>query len=141
MVANRPDWALYVAYDAAPNSDDIPTWTDETVRLMHADSIRRGRQYELDQNQASQPTLSLWDVDEYLNPANTAAPDPYSGHIVPYRQILFQGGWPNPVTGNLINTAAQGNPDPTFESDTTDTTPGWVSAVGGTSPVVADART
>lgn len=140
-VEGRPDLALYVAYNANPNSDDVPTWTDETVRLMHADSIRRGRQYELDQNQASQPTLSLWDRDEYLNPANTAAPAPYSGQILPYRPILFQAGWPNPVTGNLINTLAQGTPDPTFESYTADTTPGWVSAVAGTSPVVADAWT
>lgn len=126
MVASyRPDLYLGVAFNADPNSTDTPTWTDLTARLRHADGVKRGRQYELDQNQAGQPTMVLWDPDEYLNPGNTSAPAPYAGNIVPYRQILMQAVWPNPCAGNLLNTkAVPTGYDPAFET----------TAVGGTPP-------
>lgn len=132
----RPDYALQVAFNADPNDPNAtPTWTNLTSLLRKASGVRRGRQYELDQNQAAQPTLTFWDPNEYLNPANGSSP--YSPNVVPYRQILWQAMWPNGGTGNLLNTGAQGTSyDPSFESYTTGAAVSWITAVGGTTPVI-----
>ncbi len=74
----------------------------------------------------------LDDPDEYLNPANTASP--YYPNVVPYRQCVLQAMWPNSGTGNLLNSLS--GFDPTFEDYDADSTPDWVTAVGGTSPAV-----
>lgn len=137
MVASwRPDLYVGVAFNADPNdATATPSWTDLTVRLRNATRVKRGRQYELDQNQASQPTMVLDDPDEYLNPGNSLSP--YAPNVVPYRQLLWQAMWPNGGTGNLLNTGAQGvSYDPSFESYTAAATVSWITAVGGTTPTV-----
>lgn len=137
MVASwRPEVYFGVPFNADPNDPDaVPDWTDLTARFRAAQGLARGRQYELDQNQAGQPTIVLDDPDEYLNPANTLSP--YSPDVVPYRHCVFQAMWPNGGTGNLINSYA--GLDPTFETYDTDEAPDWVTAVGGTSPLVVSA--
>ena len=139
----RPDLAVQVAFNANPNdATAVPTWTDLTTLLRTADALTRGRQYELDQNQGSQPSLVFLDKDEYLNPTNPLSP--YSPNVLPYRQILCQAMWPNGGTGNLLNTGYGTNPqlattagyDPSFESYTTGATVAWIAAVGATSPVI-----
>lgn len=148
MVANRPDWIIQVAFNADPNDPSaVPIWTDITANVMGASAIARGKQYELAQSQAAQPTVTIRDVNEYYNPANGSSP--YSPNILPYRQILWQGAWTpstltNTVTGNLLNTAGwRVNYDPTFESYTTGAAPvpNWTVGVGSTVPIVANART
>lgn len=131
----RPDLAIQVAFSANPNSSAVPTWTDLTSLFRRASNVRRGKQYELDQNQGSQPSFVWLDPNEYLNPANSGSP--YSPNVLPFRQILWQAMWPNGGTGNLLNTGAQGTSyDPSFESYTTGAAVSWLTAVGGTSPVV-----
>lgn len=143
MVAGwRPDWAVQVAFNADPNDPAaIPDWEDLTTMVVSAGAISRGRQYELAQTQAAQPTVVFRDVEEYLNPANTASP--YWPDVKPYRQILWQGLWPNDgTTGNLLN-AGMWCPndidpyDPSFEAYTNgDPAPYWITAVGGTVPTI-----
>lgn len=138
---NRPDWVIQVAFNADPNDTTAaPAWIDLTSNVMAAGSLQRGRQYELAQTQAAQPVVTFRDVNEYLNPSNTSSP--YNPNVQPYRAMVWQGMWPNGGTGNLLNTSSwRTNIDPTVESYTTNTTPDWVAAVGGTSPIVADAQT
>lgn len=128
VASHRPDLGFWVSFDADPNDPAaVPTWTDLTSRVRRIDGIKRGRQYELDQSQSAQPTVELWDVDEYLNPANTSSP--YYPNVVPYRQCLLMAGWANPIAGNLLNTAA--GMDGSFESYTAGDTVSWITAVGG----------
>lgn len=144
MVAEyHPDYALQVAFNADPNDPAaIPEWTNLTVRLRTADAVTHGRQYELDQNQASAPNFTIDDLDEYLNPTNTNSP--YSPNVLPYREMVWQGMWPNTgsPTGNLLNLMGQdGGYDPTFESYAAGSTPRWITGIGSSSPVVTETPT
>lgn len=90
--------------------------------------------YELGQAVAGQPKFYLRDVNEDLNPDNPSSP--YVGQILPYRPICWLGTWPQ-VAGNLLNSGAWRVPfDPGFESSTVGAKPAWITAVGGTAPVV-----
>lgn len=142
MTANwRPDLWCGVAFNADPNDPAIvPVWKDLTNQLQAVDDISRGRQYELDTNQAGQPTITFDDPNEYLNPANTSSP--YSPNVVPYRALCLLGVWANPEDGNLINSGAW-HPnntdayDPSFESYTNGAAkPNWLTAVGGVTATI-----
>lgn len=145
MVASwRPDIAVQVAFNADPNDPNaVPAWTDLSVRFRAASRVTTGRQYELDQNQASQPTMSFLDQDEWLNPANTVSP--YSPNVVPYRQILWQAMWPNTTAGNVLNLGYGSNLDlhttagydPSFESYTIGAAVPWITGVGPALPVIS----
>ncbi len=140
----RPDIAVQVAFNANPNDPAAtPSWTDLTAVFRAAAGVTRGRQYELDQNQAAAPSLVFLDQNEALNPANPISP--YAPNVVPYRQVLFQAMWPNGGVGNLLNTGYGTNPqlntiagyDPSFESYTAGATVPWILTTGGVSPVVS----
>jgi hypothetical protein len=141
----RPDLRFCVAFNADPaDPGAVPIWTNiGDARLRTINQATRGRQYELDQTQASAPTISLLDIDEYLNPANTSSP--YYPNVTPYRQCLLQAMWANPASGNLLNSSARaqvtGTPagvafDPSFEAQTNGATVPWVTAVGAVVPTV-----
>lgn len=143
VAAWRPDITVQVAFSTNPNDTTPPTWSDLSSLWTGASSCKRGRQYELDQNQAAQPTMVWLDPNEYLNPANTGSP--YYPGVRPLRQILWQAAYPNPVAGNLLNSnqppsgilgVGDAGYDPSFESYTVSTTVPWITAVGGTSPLV-----
>lgn len=141
----RPALWVQSAFNADPNDPSvIPSWSDlSSPFFIGADNLQRGRQYELDQNQASQPSFSFLDQSEYLNPDNASSP--YAPNVLPLRQILFQAMWPNQATGNLMNanqpassilgTTVDGY-DPSFESYSAASTVPWIIPVGGTAPVV-----
>lgn len=172
VAAWRPDLSIQVPFNVDPNEPTaaptspaafnigsyrtpvaIPAWSDLSSLWLGADGVTRGRQYELDTNQASQPSMTWVDPNEYLNPANTAGP--YYPNVLPLRQLTIQGTWPNPASGNLMNTnqpdspvlctgpvdpavvAAGGHPgsigyDPSFESYSVGNTPKWLLGNGAT---------
>lgn len=141
MAANRPDWAIQVAFNADPNDPNvIPIWQDLTAIVLGASAVARGRQYELAQTMAAQPQVLFRDPNEYLNPANTSSP--YYPNVQPYRQVLWQGVWnPNTLTntaaGNLLNSGTWRVPyDGSFDSYTAAASVAWITAVGATTPVV-----
>jgi hypothetical protein len=142
MVAGwRPDLAIQAAWNANPNDPAaVPSWSDLTALFLGASGIKRGKQYELDQVQASDPTLDFLDPNEYLNPGNPSSP--YAPNLLPERQVLAQAVWPNPASGNHLNTGAQGvSYDPSFESYTTGTRPSWILSIGsGVNPTVQAAN-
>lgn len=137
---NWPQLGLQCAFNSGFADLVSPVWTDLTQR-MWSFSCERGRQYELDENQAGTGAIVLADKDEVLNPANPAPGPPYAGNIVPYRQLMLQAQWPPaPVGGatNLLNAAAQspGPYDPSFESYSAASAVSWLTAVGATTPVI-----
>ncbi len=137
MVTNLPDLFLGVAFNADPFDTGVtPTWSDLTARAYRIGQAWRGRQYELDQNQAAQMDVTWRNADEALNPVNSGSP--YSPNVLPYRAVLARCMWPNGGTGNLLNATAFGSygVDPSFESYTNGAAaPSWVLTVGGVTPV------
>ena len=138
---NRPDWFTGLAMNADPNDPAAtPTWSDWTANLRSASALARGRQYELAATLAADPELVIRDVSELLNPENTAST--YYGNILPYRSVVWLGMWPNigsttASAGNLLNSSTWRVPyDCSFESYTAGVTVPWITAVGGTAPVV-----
>lgn len=138
---NRPDWFFGLALNADPNDPAaVPTWSDWTSNLRSATALARGRQYELATTLAASPEVLLRDVDELLNPENTSST--YYGNILPYRGALWLGMWPNTGSstasaGNLLNASTWRVPyDCSFESYTAAATVAWITAVGGTAPVI-----
>lgn len=138
----RPDWSIMAAFNRDPNDATTPpVWVDLTTRAKKASGLTRGRQYELDIPLAADPSLTLRDIEEYLNPANPSSP--YYGRIEPYREILWQGVYPNAGTGNLINAGTwRGNNvdafDPSFESYASGSLPNWLTPIN-TTPTVGTA--
>lgn len=132
----RPDWSIQCAFNRDANDATTPpVWSDLTARLRSASGLVRGRQYELDIPMAADPTLTFRDVEEHLNPANPSSP--YYGRIVPYREILWQGVYPNAGAGNLINANTwrsnrTSSIDPSFEIYT-GAIPSWLASLGGMS--------
>lgn len=145
MAAN-PNWPLVttqVAFNSGFSTLQPLSWTDLTPRMWSM-GCDRGRQYELDQNQAGTARLVLADRDEVLNPAHPNPGYPYAGNVLPYRPIAVQAQWPPVPVGaavNLLNVSAQrpGPYDPSFESYTAGTSVPWIAAVGATTPVVGTA--
>jgi len=89
--------------------------------------IERGRQFELDQNQAGMCTLDVVDPLESLNSLNGSSPYNTSGNTVTsYRPLGVYAYWP--LTGNVFNTAVNSGFDPSFESGTS----GFTIGGGGT---------
>lgn len=138
--APNPNWPLTVtniAFITNPFDGTISQrWCDVSSRIQSLDSSR-GRQYELDSISAGEATLTVLDPDEIFSPTNTTGP--FTGNVQVYRRIIDQVMYPPvPVNGavNLLNsntqTAVGGTQfvyDPTFESYTTGTAPGWIIAI------------
>lgn len=132
---NWPLLATSVAFDAGVNTTNTPTWSDLTQRMWSL-GCDRGRQYELDLNQAGTGQMVLSDRDEFLNPTNPSSP--WFPKVLPYRQITVQAMWPPTPFGasvNLINSAA--GFDPSFESYTNGQVLPWATPVGGTTVAVS----
>jgi hypothetical protein len=138
MVAeDRPNFGAWIAWNAPPNSGVTPAWSPVGDYVFGFDEAQRGRQYELGETMAAQPSVSVWDPDETLNPANTAGP--YYGQIQPYRELLMLGLWPNDGAGNLLNVNTWGGPvDTTFEGYALGVTPPWVTGLVSTTPTVVN---
>ena len=143
VAAWRPDVELFFSPSTAPNDPlAVPVWVRLTNMFLSCSGLKRGRQYELDQNMAANPTLTFRDPDELLNPGNTGGP--YYGQLLPYRRLVWLAMWPNTgsVSGNLINSGARNRAtdtpyDPGFEASTLGVTPDWITPVGATTPTVA----
>jgi Concanavalin A-like lectin/glucanases superfamily len=138
---NRPDWFFGLAANADPNDPTaVPVWTDFTAALRSSGPVGRGAQYEMATALASDPEIVLRDRDETLNPENAASA--LYGGILPYREVLWLGMWPNigsstASAGNLLNANTWRVPyDCSLESYAAGATVPWITAVGGTAPVV-----
>lgn len=121
---NLPKIFSKVAFNGDPFDSSVsPTWTDLSGRTLRINNATRGRQYELDTNQAGSASVDWLDIDEALNPANASSP--YYPNVTPYRRAYLGVKWPAVGTGNYWNLAYDGK-DPTFESYATGALPSWL---------------
>lgn len=138
-----PDMAIQLALQARPNSSDNPAWTDITELVTGASAITNGHPYSVPQGQASTPTVTIRDVLELFNPANSSSPFVNGAggrNILPYRGIVWQAMHPRGGTGNILNAGTWESPtDPSFESYPANVGyhPAWVTDFGVTSSVTS----
>lgn len=142
----RPKLWWQVAFNAEPNSGDVPIWSNLTSMFRRlTQPLTRGRPWELVQGVGVMSGIQWRDPNEYLNPANTSSP--YWPNVEPYREVIGQAMWPNPLNGlgadvNLLNSGRwkpndDVAPDPSFESYANGAAlPGWLTAVGASVPTV-----
>ena len=72
------------AFNADPNQAAVPPWwSDLSSRVQFGWTLTRGRQYELDTDEAGQWQVELANTDGALDPGNTASP--YAPNVLPYR--------------------------------------------------------
>lgn len=90
-IATYPAGLFYeVAFNTGGALNTIPPqWTDLTARTKpSAQQVNRGRQYELDTNQAGTWRTGLENKDGALDPTNTASP--YAPNVIPFRQCRIR---------------------------------------------------
>ena len=104
MLMPNPNWPTLFA-EAAFNvnpyySTSTALYTDLTPRLYKQWSVRRGKQFELDQVQPAEFRGQWVNRDGYLDPSNTSSP--FSPSVIPYRGYRMRTQYPASV--NLLNT-------------------------------------
>ena len=107
-MAQNPDWPIVswsAAFNADPNSTTARSWSDLTTGRLRGFNAKYGMQYELNQPETGEATVTVLNADEALNPANTSSPFNSAGKLLlPYRAILGTATWPSmPGNGNLLN--------------------------------------
>ena len=111
---SNPNWPTLFAEAAfAVNpyySTGTVVYTDLTSRLVKSWSIRRGKQFELDQMQPAEFHGQMVNKDGFLDPSNTASP--YYPDVLPYRGYRMRVQYPASV--NLLSgdqaTGGEGTP-------------------------------
>lgn len=95
LMQSWPLVQFQVAFNVGGTQSSPPQWTDLTSRLRGSWSAQlAGRQYELDQIQSGQLTVTLENLDGALDPTNTASP--YSPNVLPMRPCRLTATWPHP---------------------------------------------
>lgn len=108
MMPSWPQVSFQVAFNTGGTSSTVPYWTDLTSRLRGSWSAQQaGRQYELDQMQSGQLTVTLWNGDGALDPTNTSSP--YSPNILPMRPCRLTATWPLATRNVLPQGLANGS--------------------------------
>ncbi|MDI5965713.1 hypothetical protein [Streptantibioticus silvisoli] len=108
-----------------------------TGRTQGATSVKRGRQYELDEIQSGTYDVTLANKDGSLDPLNSGGP--WYGHVLPYQPYRKHAQWPPTpnlmsqylATGGDIGGAAGLIPATARVSSGTDTSGGSVVATAG----------
>ncbi len=114
MATPNPNWPTLFAEAAfAVNpyySTGTVVWTDLSPRLYKQWSIRRGKQFELDQVQPAEFRGQWVNKDGFLDPSNTSSP--FSPDVLPYRGYRMRAQYPASV--NLLSadqaTGGDGTP-------------------------------
>lgn len=90
-IATYPAGLFYeVAFNTGGSLNTVPPlWTDLTARTKpSSQQVNRGRQYELDTNQAGTWRTGLENKDGALDPTNGASP--YAPNVIPFRQCRIR---------------------------------------------------
>ncbi|MGH3828174.1 MAG: carbohydrate binding domain-containing protein, partial [Pseudonocardiaceae bacterium] len=141
VVLANPNWAaVAVEVDFTQGPPAVPGDSRISLNAAYRNisvasfATQRGRQYELDKVSAGTLHVDVRDPFERLNPDNPSGPYNTGGNtITPYRCIWVWAMWPNqPGTGNIINTKANTNYDPSFELNPSGLLGEWVPAGGTT---------
>lgn len=123
LMPSWPQIRFQVAFNQGANTSGQPAFVDLSSRLRGSWSAElSGRQYELDQVQSGQMSLTLWNLDGALDPLNTSSP--YAPNVLPLRPARMQAVWP--PARNLF---------PQDISNGTSTTAEWYAYRGSPAPV------
>lgn len=102
MGATIPTWPVLLTEWGAPYNANggLPAVqrVDISDRVLTSNSVKRGKQYELDTAQAGELTNTLRNNDAVLDPTNTSGP--FAGHIAPYQPFQIRAQYP--PTPNLL---------------------------------------
>ncbi len=91
-----------VCWAAGPSQSPVQDhWLSLTNRTKATTTVKRGKQYELDQVQPGEMTLTLRNDDGAFDSDNTSSP--YSPWVIPYRLIRLRAQYP--ATANLLDPA------------------------------------
>lgn len=136
MVNANPNWPLLATeVDFTQGPPQPPGSARRSINAPYRRLVvrtiesHRGRQYEMDQVQTGQLTLTVVDPLEQLHPENAVSPfNAGANKIKAYRGVWVWAMWPNqPGSGNINNTAVSTTYDPDFERGTTG---GWAAQDG-----------
>lgn len=98
-IPSVPKTRFQVAFNQGANTSGQPSFVDLSERLRQSWSADlAGRQYEMDQVQSGQMTVTLANKDGALDPLNSASP--YAPNVLPMRRCRMQMVWPR--SRNLI---------------------------------------
>jgi hypothetical protein len=83
-----PQLKVEIAFQADPYASS-PTWTDVSKYVRGDVTIKRGRNFELNKNEAGTASLTLENTDGRFSPVNTTPGPtaPYAPYVLPYRPI------------------------------------------------------
>ena len=100
-IASIPSIFYEFSFNTDPNQAAVPPlWTDLSSRVTYGWTLTRGRQYELDTDEAGTWQVELANTDGALDPGNTASP--YWPNVLPYRPCRIRV-----VLGNNLLTPDQ----------------------------------
>ena len=103
----NPNWPLssWQANFVAGANDPEPTgWDDLSDDRVVSYTVGAGKQFELDAAESGTADVRCRNIDEWLNPANTASPWNSAGKsLKPYRRIRHWDAWP--LAGNFLNAS------------------------------------
>lgn len=98
-MSNWPLIDYAISWGAGPNDSPVQDlWCSVTSRTEGKTAVRRGKQYELDQVQPGEMTLTLRNLDGAFDPTNTGSP--FYPQVKPYRLIRLRAQYP--ATVNLL---------------------------------------
>lgn len=109
-MVDNPNWPVEswaALFSANPNVTNTNTvWSGLSERVLGF-RTSYGAQYELGSVEAGDADLACLNMDEELNPANTASAFNSGGNLLlPYRRVMGTATWPSTDgSGNLLNAA------------------------------------
>lgn len=107
LMPSWPQIRFQVAFNSNGTLSTQPAYTDLTSRLRGSWSAQQsGRQYELDQIQSGQLSVTLQNEDGALDPTDTGSP--YWPNIVPLKPCRLQAVWPPPNRNLFDQLVANG---------------------------------
>lgn len=105
-IASIPSIFYEFAFNADPNQSTLPPyWLDLSSRVQYGWTLTRGRQYELDTDEAGTWQVELANTDGALDPGNTASP--YAPNVLPYRPCRIRVVLGNNLLGPDQATAGE----------------------------------
>lgn len=140
MTTPNPNWpTLFAEASFAVNpfySTGQVVYTDLTPRLYKQWSVRRGKQYELDQVQPAEFRGQWVNTDGFVDPSNTSSP--FYPDVVPYRGYRMRAQYP-PSVNVLTRDQATGGEGTPVAPGSIPASMQFVTDVGATLTIAASA--
>lgn len=108
-IASIPNIFYEFSFNADPNQATVPPyWSDLSSRVQYGWTLTRGRQYELDTNEAGLWQVELANTDGALDPGNSSSP--YAPNVLPYRPCRIRVALGNNLLTPDVASAGEWSP-------------------------------